>query len=190
VKFAYYARLGPKQKATYRKSDAIVSVGLPDGAALSPLVSDLEACLSTGKCRRTAKAASVLVAAICRQLGVPAVRVTVRQVRPEISGGELHGLYTFSKGGKDSTIQVWMRTASHERVVRFRTFLRTLLHEIAHHLDITLFGLEESFHTEGFFRRESSLVRQLLRAPEPKPKKNAPPRKAVQLTLFGTRGRA
>jgi hypothetical protein len=32
---------------------------------------------------------------------------------------------------------------------------------MCHHIDYTLYGLAESFHTEGFFRRESSLVRQL-----------------------------
>jgi hypothetical protein len=35
------------------------------------------------------------------------------------------------------------------------------LHEVVHHLDYTLLGLGESFHTDGFFQRESSLVRQL-----------------------------
>jgi hypothetical protein len=112
------------------------------------------------------------------------VRVTVRTVRPEIRGGELHGLYTFAERGTDPTIEVWMKTAAHERVVRFRTFLRTLLHEVMHHLDVTLLGLEDSFHTEGFFRRESSLVRQLVARPRATPKVEA--RKPEQLALFGT----
>ena len=43
-----------------------------------------------------------------------------------------------------------------------RAFLRTLLHEVGHHLDYELLKLRESFHTEGFFRRESSLFRQLV----------------------------
>jgi hypothetical protein len=46
--------------------------------------------------------------------------------------------------------------------VAFRTFLRTLLHEIVHHLDYELLKLADSFHTEGFFRRESSLFRQIV----------------------------
>ena len=58
---------------------------------------------------------------------------------------------------------VWMRTAKHRRVVAFRTFLRTLLHELCHDLDYELFGLEETFHTEGFYKRESSLLHQLMR---------------------------
>ena len=55
-----------------------------------------------------------------------------------------------------------MRTAQHKRVVAFRTFLRTLLHELCHHLDYELLKLEDSFHTEGFFKRESSLFKQLV----------------------------
>jgi len=62
---------------------------------------------------------------------------------------------------------VWMRTAKHRRVVAFRTYLRTLLHELCHHLDYELLKLPDSFHTEGFYRRESSLVHQLLGAAAP-----------------------
>jgi hypothetical protein len=84
-----------------------------------------------------------------------------------------------------------MKTAAHERVVRFRTFLRTLLHEVMHHLDITLLGLDDSFHTEGFFKRESSLVRQLVARPRAKKKAaNVEPRRPVQLGLFETGGRS
>jgi hypothetical protein len=55
-----------------------------------------------------------------------------------------------------------MRTAKQRRVVAFRTFLRTLLHEVGHHVDYTLLKLPDSFHTEGFYKRESSLFHQLV----------------------------
>jgi len=48
--------------------------------------------------------------------------------------------------------------------VAFKTFLRTLTHELCHHLDYELFALEETFHTEGFYKRESSLANALLAA--------------------------
>ena len=64
-----------------------------------------------------------------------------------------------------------MRTAKRKQVVAVKTFLRTLLHELCHHLDYTLLELDDSFHTEGFFRRESSLFTQLfLDKPKPPPK--------------------
>ena len=42
-----------------------------------------------------------------------------------------------------------------------RTYLRTLLHEVCHHLDYALLGLPDSLHTEGFYQRESSLFHQI-----------------------------
>jgi hypothetical protein len=55
-----------------------------------------------------------------------------------------------------------MRTAARKQVVAFKTFLRTVVHEVAHHLDYEHFKLEETFHTEGFYKRESSLSNALL----------------------------
>lgn len=40
--------------------------------------------------------------------------------------------------------------------------MRTLIHELCHHLDYELLRLADSFHTEGFYKRESSLVHQLV----------------------------
>jgi len=36
------------------------------------------------------------------------------------------------------------------------------VHEVGHHLDYEHFKLEETFHTEGFYKRESSLANALL----------------------------
>jgi hypothetical protein len=45
--------------------------------------------------------------------------------------------------------------------VAFKTFLRTLLHELCHHLDYALLNLRDSLHTQGFYQRESSLFAAL-----------------------------
>jgi hypothetical protein len=55
-----------------------------------------------------------------------------------------------------------MITAKRQKVVAPRTFLRTLLHELCHHLDYTHLNLRDSLHTQGFYRRESSLLAALL----------------------------
>ena len=60
-------------------------------------------------------------------------------------------------------ISVWMRTAQKKQVVAFRSFLRTVVHEFLHHLDYEHFKLAETFHTEGFYKRESSLSQRALR---------------------------
>ena len=163
ARFSYFERLSAADKRIYLRSDALREVAIPDPASLRPLVVELEAALEAGKRVRTAKAANALTRALCTQLRAPPVRVRVREVRPSWESGELHGLYTFGQGdGDPPEIEVWMRTAAHKRVVKFRTFLRTLLHEVVHHLDATLYEMKESFHTQGFFARESHLFRQLM----------------------------
>jgi putative component of toxin-antitoxin plasmid stabilization module len=163
MRFSYFERLSATDKRIYLASDAIRAVKVPDVAALTPLVAELRTHLESGRRVRTTKAANLLVLALCKQVGAPPVRVRVREVRPSWDGGELHGLYTFSEGPGDvPEIEVWMRTVAQGRVVKFRTFLRTLLHEVCHHLDATVFEMTESFHTHGFFARESSLMKQLL----------------------------
>lgn len=169
-RFAYYERLAPREKAIYRRSDAISALVLPDVGALAPLVVDLELALSTSKRTRVAAATRAFAQALLDQVGAPPVRIHVREVRPQFDGGELHGLYTFATDDTGPKLEVWMRTAAQAKTVKFKTFLRTLLHELLHHVDVTLLELEESFHTEGFFRRESSLVRQLLGVPPKAPR--------------------
>lgn len=185
-RFSYYERLSAKNRATYRRSDAVSHVPVPDAAALKPLVAQLEEALASGKRARVAGAVRALSDALLGQLGVPPVDIHVREVRPLLDEGELHGLYTYAGDGKPPKLEVWMRTAARAKVVRFRTFLRTLVHELLHHLDLTLLGLDESFHTEGFFRRESSLVRQLRPASRGRPVTDPVERRqrAEQLTLF------
>jgi hypothetical protein len=98
---------------------------------------------------------------ICGALRVPTLRVAVRGTRPSDARGELHGLY--SPGRQRHRIDVWMITAKRGQVVAFKTFVRTLLHEICHHLDYELLQLGVSLHTDGFFKRESSLFAQIRR---------------------------
>ncbi len=160
--FAYYARLSESQKAVYDRSDRIAQILLPEADALHPLVTALADAL--------ARENRELIRAICQRLldgltgalRVDPVRVEVLAARPHARWGELHGLYTERTGRLAPKITLWMRTARQRRVVRFRTFLRTLLHELCHHLDYRLFRLADSFHTEGFYKREASLFHQLV----------------------------
>ena len=79
--------------------------------------------------------------------------------------------------GGTARISLWMRTAAKEQVVKYRTFLRTLVHELCHHLDYEHFKLAETFHTQGFYNRESALVRELLGEKALKPPINADERR-------------
>jgi hypothetical protein len=161
VTFAYYRRLSRAQQAIYRKSDGVSEVRLPRPDLLHPLVEDVAAALASESREQTWEASDRLLRGLARELGVPPVKLEVLAARPHRSWGELHGLYT-AEQGRTPKIQLWMRTAKQRRVVAFRTYLRTLLHELGHHLDYTLLRLRDSFHTEGFYKRESSLFHQLV----------------------------
>ena len=160
--FPYYNRLTPADKKIYRQSDQITIIQLPHGDALKPLTEELARALKQEHRDKAQSQAQTLVNTIADQLHVPRARVKVLQTRPSNEGGELHGLYNPQEQHQAPRVTLWMRTAKRRQVVAFRTFLRTLLHELCHHLDYTLLGLKESFHTEGFYKRESSLLHQLL----------------------------
>jgi len=159
--FSYYARLSRAQQAIYRKSDEIIEVRLPRPEDLHPLVEDLATALTSEDRALTQETTARLILGLCKVLGLPPVRVEVLAARPHARWGELHGLYTAERG-RTPKIQLWMRTAKQRRVVAFRTYLRTLLHEVGHHVDYTLLRLRDSMHTEGFYKRESSLFHQLV----------------------------
>ncbi|HEU5188411.1 MAG TPA: DinB family protein [Methylomirabilota bacterium] len=161
--FAYFKRLNRAQQAIYLRSDAITAVPLSSPEALRTRVAALAAALAGEERAATEAAAQQLVSALAGALRLPPVRVQVLAVRPHARWGELHGLYEAEpRSGKAPLITLWMRTAKQRRVVAFRTFLRTLLHEVGHHLDYAGLELSDSFHTEGFYARESHLFHQLV----------------------------
>ena len=134
---------------------------LPRPTLLYPAVDALEAALLTEERAPTQEATDRLIRGLLEMLTLPPVRVEVLAARPHARWGELHGLYTAERG-RTPKIQLWMRTAKQKRVVAFRTYLRTLLHEVGHHIDYTGLRLQDSYHTEGFYKRESSLFHQLV----------------------------
>jgi len=138
---------------------------LPAPQRLRPLGESLQLALLRGDRAAVAGICQQLADGITGQLAIPAVEIDVLTVRPHDGRGELHGLYEPADRGR-ARISVWMRTAKQQRVVAFRSFLRTLLHELCHHIDYEYLKLAESFHTEGFYRRESGLFRQIVHIAE------------------------
>jgi len=178
VPYDYYRKLTSKQRKAYRESDRIARVELGDPTQLYGAVIALREALSAGDRSRVQRACMAVALGVCNDLGIKRVRVRVGGRRPTDSdGGELFGRCTWDEEEtKGALVEVWMRTAKLGRVVAFKTLLRTLVHELCHHLDYELHGLDNTFHTEGFFRRESSIMRQLVdltadleSEPEPEP---------------------
>ena len=161
TRFNYYAKLTRREQAIYDKSDAITEIELTSPEPLRPLAEEIETTLAAGKRAAIKDACQSLADELSKEFSVSRVAVRVLAVRPSNPNSELHGLYE-ATDGEAARIDLWMRTAARRQMVAYRTFLRTLLHEFCHHLDYELFDLPETFHTQGFFQRESSLFRQLV----------------------------
>jgi len=183
MRFAYYERLSPAQKRIYRRSDELGALALPPGVELGATVATIRSSLADDRRNDVQRACRHLCDTLNAGYYVPPVRLVVLARRPSDDYGELHGLYEPEEGRRRARITVWMRTAAKRQVVAFRSFLRTVVHELGHHLDYELFALEETFHTEGFYKRESSVANALfaqegalsiLHARVPDPRAGAP----------------
>jgi hypothetical protein len=177
VRFSYYDNLSSEQRRVYDASDAVRALRLPQPARFARPVEAIRAALGRGDRLEVQETTQTLVDALTDALEATPIEVHVWLTRPSSVEGELHGLYTLEPG-RPPRIEVWMRTARYGRVVAFRTYLRTVIHEVCHHLDFTRLGLHWSFHTRGFFQRESSLVKQL--APTKRSRRGKLPPDAVE----------
>lgn len=171
-RFGYYERLTRAQQRIYRRSDEVTRLGLPGARELHPRVAALDAALMSEDRPAVQAASQQLFSGLTQSFAVGPCRVEVLAARPHNRWGELQGLYTDDR--RLPRVQLWMRTARLRRVVAFRTYLRTLLHELGHHLDYRYLKLADSFHTQGFYMRESSLFHQLVPEPtDPAPSRDA-----------------
>ena len=169
----YFYRLSAAAQRIWLKSDTIDRFDLVPDATTFSLTASLMAALASGAPLVIERAVQALADQICRLMAVDPVRVEVRGVRPHNTRGELHGIfYPRGPSGRPGAplIILWMRTAQRHDMVKPRTFLRTLMHELGHYLDYALLRLSESFHTTGFFKRESFLVRILCPPGAPSPR--------------------
>src|SRR5262245_26234228 len=153
----WYRRLPPSLQRVAAQSDRVPTLPLHAGPALSEAVELLPGALRSEHPAEVEAVAQRIADGVCGALGVSRLRVRVQGQRPHDRRGELHGLYLPGNGSGRDRITLWMRTAKRGQVVAYRTFLRTLLHELCHHLDYTYLHLKDSLHTQGFYQRESSL---------------------------------
>ena len=154
---AWYQRLSPAHRRIAAASDRVSALRLDPTPAVVQAVVELPAVLAGARTVEVQVLAQRIADGVCTAFRVPKVWVKVAERRPHDQRGELHGLYSPGIPPARDTITLWMFTAKRVQVVAGRTFLRTLLHELCHHLDYTHLRLRDSLHTQGFYQRESSL---------------------------------
>lgn len=160
--FAYYDSLNHSDQEVYRASDKVTVIHLPLSDVDGSLIGRIETQLQQGSREALRRSCLQLVNQICAALQVPPVKLKVLSARPHDDYSELYGMYYPGEGRRRAELTLWMRTAKRRQLVAFKTYFRTLVHEMCHHLDYELLELEESFHTEGFYKRETALYRQLM----------------------------
>ncbi len=146
-----------KDRNGYLVSDRIITLDLPQDARLLPEIARrIEVAMQTGETKgvRTACAEFLLQASHFYQ--VPKCDVRVLAARP-LKGRE----WTYELFGDydpaTMLMRLWMRTAIKKEITSYGTFLSTLCHEFAHHLDYHLFKFSDSWHTKGFYERTAVL---------------------------------
>ena len=150
----------------YARSDALLSLALPEGASVQALTRALAESMASGETAPVRRAGEALVSALADFYEVPAPPLRVLGVRPHrVTAGvctyQLFGDYLPST----QRIRVWMRTAIREKVSSPKALLNTLLHEFCHHLDCTKLACPESYHTRGFYTRIDHLYHLALATP-------------------------
>ena len=180
MRFAYYQSLARAEKRAYDNSDRRRTVALADPRACNDTLKSMQAALTADDRDGVQAATSALVAALVAQTDAPPLTVQVLLVRPSDADGELQGLYEMDDDEGRCEMRVWMRTAAKKKPVAFRSYVRTVLHELCHHLDFARDRLDHSFHTRGFFARENDLTRQLLGPSKPRAAKTPPLQSATR----------
>jgi hypothetical protein len=162
MKFSYYSKLSKKNKVIYLKSESINFIELRKNLTIKKTLQGINRSLKDSDRLRIELLSQKLIDKICAALMLKTLKVKALNTRPINNYGELHGLYEPSFTRARPVLTIWIKTSRKKQPIRFKTFLRTLLHEFCHHYDYEHLGLTDSFHTIGFFNRESSLYKQLL----------------------------
>ena len=157
-------RAGARQ--SYLASDARPPLVLPPADTVRALYVAFSNALAVGKAPVVRDAAHEMLAHLATHFGSSTPSLRVLGVRPhQVEDGvctyQLFGDYTPST----ERIRVWMRTAIRGQVSSPKALLNTLLHELCHHLDNTVWSCPESPHTRGFFARIDDLYHHTLGTP-------------------------
>lgn len=103
------------------------------------------------------------VDSICEDAGVPSIPVVFKERRRTRRTYRLvlahikYALNLYTRKAWGFHIVVYTN-----RIGRVNDFVETILHELSHYFDITLFKFPKSYHTNGFESRLNSLIKDIL----------------------------
>jgi WLM domain len=150
----------------YDSSHCLEKIRAPASPNLAPLFGALEAARDAAAPKLMKNVCTRVLASLSAFYGIPSPSLKLLGPRPHSThegrlANELFGDYDI-KGAK---IRLWTRTPMKKQWTSSKTILSTLCHEFMHHLDVTLLGFPNSFHTVGFYERTHRLYLTALGHP-------------------------
>ena len=145
----------------YARSDALLSLSLPEGPPVQALTRALAESMTAGEIAPVRRAGEALVSALAEFYEVPVPPLRVLGVRPhKVTAGvctyQLFGDYLPST----QRIRVWMRTAIRERVSSPKALLNTLLSWAREkELKEIFLGTTDKFHAAHRFYEKNHFQR-------------------------------
>lgn len=167
-------------RGDFLNSDRIRTLDLPQNGCLLPLAKSIEVAIADGTSAAVRRDCVNFLTEAAQFYRTPTCSIRVLAARPlrvrERGTTELFGGYD----SESMLIRVWMRTAVRKEITSFGTFLSTLCHEFCHHLDFQKFGVENSWHTRGFYERTAALYHHA---------RGTPPKRLFWVAVAGERWR-
>ena len=164
----------------FLESDRIRTLDLPQDGRLLAFAKSIELAMTEGTTAAVRRACVDFLAFTAEFYSVQRCGIRVLAARPlrvrDRGTTELFGDYD----PESMLIRVWMRTAVRKEITSFGTFLSTLCHEFCHHLNFQKFGLENSWHTRGFYERTAALYHHA---------RGTPPKRLFWVSVAGGRWR-
>jgi hypothetical protein len=153
-------------RGEYEASARLEAFPVPPSADLASLFGLLDSAKETEDRSLLNKACQQILDRLTIAYDVPPPSLKLLGPRPHDTfegklSYELFGDYDLGK----ARIRLWTRTAINKRQASSRTLLSTLCHEFMHHLDVTLLGFPNTFHTTGFFERTHRLYQAAIGQP-------------------------
>ena len=152
------------EKKAYEISNRLLSVDFRVTPSMKRKVDDLAIWLSAGDKSKVRGATQAVIELLCAAARVPAARLSLVDRAPGEFRGDKLVVKLYGVCAPDGTITMAYRTAVRRKVIAFKTYVNTLVHEFMHHYDHQRLQLGASFHTRGFYQRVGDLVAQLVPA--------------------------
>jgi len=153
----------PKDKhEAFHKSDSIKTVDLRCQMELKQILLETQKIYLGANEDTIVEGMQKLANAVCEQLGAQPTEVEIAKEIPYDDYGPLHGYYLPKEPKWPALIVLCLLHINTDDRITFKHLVEVFVHELVHHLDFALYDLGDSFHTDGFDKRQKYLIAEFV----------------------------